>query len=299
MSSTDIARGGRVAVALFVVLAAACASGTPQSRNGSALALPDGASPACPALHHIPLADRPLADSLLTEAMDNEALFTIAGELKPMSTVLQLRSASLRSEPSSNREADLARIERVQRVLDALDCGPLDFMVVPFRAVFDSLRNLSAVVVHRGVLDAQLREHSEFFGHWGLTPGADPAVVATAVEFEDRYDRLRGYGLLFGYPIHAVDFFVEAAIQGDSIGEIVPRDFLQMPVFSGLRGRYVYAVPEGWVEGPADEQIRVRATEIVAAYSERRGGYLEASGYLRALDLYRDWMEERLGDQER
>ncbi len=267
---------------------------------------PVGAVPRLPAgceeLGRLSAADRLLADSLLTEAMDNEALFTIAGSLKPMSTVVDLRSATLRPDsiprgdgaPHPARRADLERIARLQRVLDALDCGPLDFVVVPFRAVFDTVRHLSAVVVDRQLLDDRLDVHSGFFGHWGLGVGADVGVVVTTVEFEERYDRYRGYGILFGYPDYAVDFFVDAARRGDSVGELIPRDFMRMPVHSGQEGRFVYAVPRGSAERAEDRAIRDEAQAILSSYASRRRGYVDADGYLRAFDLYRDWIVERV-----
>lgn len=283
-------------------LSAACAAPTTSVGRLSPLVAAPPLPPACAAMDGLSVADRALADTLLADALDNEALFTIAGAIKPMSTVTDLRGATLRPDSGAaldaaaaeRRDADLARLSRIQRTLDALDCGPLDFVVLPFRAVFDSTRNLSAVVLNRDLLDRALAKEADFFGHWGLAPGADPAVVVTTVEFEERYDRYRGYGVLFGYPAHAVDFFVDAARSGDASGELVPRDFLQMPVHSGQTGRFVYAVEKGREESAEDRAIREAALEVLDAYARRRARYVDEQGDLKAFRLYRDWIAEQV-----
>jgi hypothetical protein len=183
----------------------------------------------------------------------------------------------------------LARAARITRVAEALDCGPLDFVVVPFRATPDTVRTVAVSVLHRGLLDDLLRREADFFGQWGLVPEADAATVVTVVEFESRLDRFRGYGYLFGYPEYAVDFFVDAAGEAERTGEFVPRDFVQIPVHSAERGRFVYAVPEGHVPSDVDGRLREEAAAVLAEYRRRRPAYVNPDGTLRAAELLRDW----------
>lgn len=252
---------------------------------------------ACPRLGHLSRADRALADTLLAQGLDNEALFTLVGALKPMSSLSDLRLEIFDAGVPGDGEAravrgehaHLARAARITRVAEALDCGPLDFVVVPFRATPDTVRTVAVSVLHRGLLDELLRREADFFGQWGLLPEADAGTVVTVVEFESRLDRFRGYGYLFGYPEYAVDFFVEAAGEAERTGDFVPRDFVQIPVHSAERGRFVYAVPEGHAPGDVDHRLREEAAAVLAEYRRRRPAYVNPDGTLRAAELLRDW----------
>ena len=81
------------------------------------------------------------------------------------------------------------------------------------------------------------------FGQWGFTANANSATVLSVVEYENKNDRYRAYGYLFGYPEHAVDFFVEASITEEETGEFVKRNFFTIPVEAGNSGDFTYAVP--------------------------------------------------------
>lgn len=256
---------------------------------------------ACFPVESLPPADRALADTLLTQGLDNEALFTLAGHLKPISSVplIQTATAKRPGVPDGAREVadpaspDLERVARYQRVANALTCGPIRMVIAPYRMVQDTVRRLQVVFVHSGLLDAELTRNAAFWGQWGFVPGSDPAVVINTVEFETSYDRFRGYGYLFGYPEHAVTFFVEAAREGDARGELVARDFFQIPVHSRPDARFVYAVPKGHEPLPVDLAIRDEAARVLADYRARRPRFENADGTLRAVELLRAWYAEQ------
>ena len=235
---------------------------------------------ACFAVEALPADERALADTLLARGLDNEAFYTLAGPLKPISslTLLRLQVARPAAVPEGSRAAtdsaapELARMRRYQRVANALSCGPVRVLAVPYRLA-DSARNVQLSVVHRALLDRVLARDQAFWGQWGLVPGSDPGVVLVVTEFERPYDRFRGYGYLFGYPEHAVHFFVEAARLGDAEKRLVPRDFFQIPVHSRETGRFTYAVPRGYLPAEVDERIRADASR-----DQRRGAAGHAGG---------------------
>lgn len=279
-----------------LLLLAGCAAGTAPAVPTPSLA----PAPACFAVDGLGPADRALADTLLAAALDNEGLYTLAGPLKPMSSVttVELRTARRAAVPEGSRavadsaSAGLRRVERYLRVADRLACGTVRMVTVPYRIARDSVRLVQVNVVDRALLDRMLARDLAFWGQWGLVPGSDPAVVATVVEYERPLDRFRGYGYLFGYPEHAVAFFVEAAREGEARGELVPRDFFQIPVHSRETGRFTYAVPEGYAPQAVDEALRAEATRILADYRARRPRYVNPDGTLRAVELLRDWYAE-------
>jgi hypothetical protein len=289
-------RSRLAAIIIIATLPAACSA----ARTQVSAPAPTGAH--CFATDRLEAADRALADSLLAHALDNEALFTLAGPLKPISSVhaLRLRVARPAHVPPGTRDVvhadspELARMERYQRVANVLHCGSVRMVVVPYRAAHDSLRTVQISAVDAVLLDSVIHRDRVFWGQWGIVPGSDPAVVVAVTESGEAYDRFRGYGYLFGYPEHAVSFFVEAAREGAARGgQLIERDFLHIPVHSRQTGRFVYAVPRGHTPGPDDEEIRHRAAAILAEYEMRRSRYVNPDGTLRASDLLRDWYAER------
>jgi hypothetical protein len=92
------------------------------------------------------------------------------------------------------------------------------------------------------------------------------------VERMPKLDRHRGYGLLFGYPVHAVDFFVAVADEPREGGKPAPRRFVQIPTFASPTGRFVYAVPPDAPDRPEDLALRARTEPVLARWRELRAG---------------------------
>jgi len=117
----------------------------------------------------------------------------------------------------------------------------------------------------------------------------DPALVVNTIEYEDKYERLRGYGYLFGYPGYAVDFFVDAFHRSDTSGKHVERDFFQIPVYTRDDGHFVYAIPKGHVpSAERDSVLYRRAVQVLESYRKIRPKYLNRDSTVRAAQLLRD-----------
>jgi hypothetical protein len=157
------------------------------------------------------------------------------------------------------------------------------------------------VLYHRGRVADAVRTHAAFFATLAITPSADVREVLAAVEHAPRAERWRGYGLLFGYPDEAVDFFVRAGVEGDSTRTIVPRDFRRIEThrkYAAARDEpptlssFVYAVPRGAPESIADRALREAAAPIYARYARERARMVvgDSTG---ALTLWREWLSAR------
>jgi len=218
-------------------------------------------------------ADSERLRTLLIEAADCESLFTIVGGLKPMS------SGFWRSEISVDAP-DLAALEATRQALAPLRSELHYADVATFAAVRDGRRHLEAYVVHRPSLAAAIARDASFWGGYGITPSTHPAEVVALVERMPRSDRWRGYGLLFGYPRPAVEFFVEAGeralAEGTEVGPGRDRRFLSIPTFAAAEGAFTYAVPIDHVETPADERLREQAAAILADYAAARAAIIAA-----------------------
>lgn len=106
-----------------------------------------------------------------------------------------------------------------------------------------------------------------------MIPGDGIEKVLALYEFEEKFDRFKAYGYLFGYPDHAVDFFVQAARIQDQGGDFVAREFYQVPVSNGKEGRFVYAVPKGYGSEEVDERLKGKAEVLLNRFKKDWEGY--------------------------
>jgi hemoglobin-like flavoprotein len=240
--------------------------------------------------------DAALADSVLAYALDHEALYTLADTLKPISSVKFLRYAVAKDSTMTDGDAVvtdkdslLQTIERYQKVCAALSTGDWQFVMMPFNRTEKNIRNMEIYVVRRSMFQKELAEHPGFWGQWGFTPSADPSVVLPVIEYETKWDRNRAYGYLFGYPDHAVNFFVEAqkTQDKDTARKLVPRDFFAIPVYAGNKGHFTYAIPKGYQPTTVDSSIYHRAAATLERYKTIRDKYKTATG-IKARRLWKE-----------
>jgi len=237
---------------------------------------------------------------LLAYALDHEALYTLADTLKPISSVKFVRYAI--AKDSTQRDGDLAvtdkdsllqKIERYQKVCNALSGGDWQFVLMPFERTEKAIRNMEIYVVRKSVFQKKLAAYQSFIGQWGYTPSAYPSVVLPVVEYESRWDRNRAYGYLFGYPSYAVDFFVEAqkTQDKDTAHKLVARDFFSIPVFAGNTGHFTYAIPKGQQSFASDSALYNKAMATLERYKRVREKYVTATG-IKAMELWNAMRKE-------
>lgn len=211
-----------------------------------------------------------LVDSVLRRGLDHEALFSLLDTLKPMSSLadfdlpLGQRDSVVQSASSLYARWEAAAAELNRRLSDRL------FFLVPFRNADSASRSVTLYVANRWKWQACLARHSAFFHRVGIFPSMPPQQVVTITEHLPRADRWRSYGYLFGYPNHAVDFFVSAGVEQDSTKRFVKREFIQMPVHQSETGYFTYAVPVGHQRNEADRRIETQAAAVLKLYRQYR-----------------------------
>jgi hypothetical protein len=214
-----------------------------------------------------PAPDVARSRELLAVALEREALYTIAGGLKPMSTGFW--QARL-----NTAEPDTAELDAVRAALSLWHTPEIFADVQSFQAVHEGKRTVEAYVVHVPAMAAMLHRHRRFWAGYGITPASHPAEVLAVTERMAQEDRWRGYGYLFGYPDYAVDFFVDAGRRArETSADVGPgkdRSFVAVPVASAETGRFTWAAPLGHVPGPEDERIRSTAMTILERYRSLR-----------------------------
>jgi len=238
--------------------------------------------------------DRKLADSLLALGFDQEALYTLFSDMKPVSSICNLSLPLARKDSSGVDEAvdieqkmsHLQQLQRYQKVLDALETPEVGFIISPFKQDYDGKRIMQINAYRRRSIANVVATRQAFFGQWGFVPNTDPKVLINTIEYESKYERFRGYGYLFGYPKHAVDFFVEAARTEDRTKQFVKRDFFSIPVFVKRTGHFVYATPKGYQPATIDSIIFQKAAVVLADYKKIRTNFMRPDSSLRALELW-------------
>jgi hypothetical protein len=241
-----------------------------------------------------------LMDSILQFGLDHEALFTLLGDVKPMSSLIIFYYPLANTDSTLKTGAHvisrdtvgyyLDKLQKVQRAMNKLNLPDLRFIMLPYQYAQGNRRVIQLSVVRISKLDSLLQAKESFFGQFGLVPGTDPVVVASVIENADRYERNRGYGYLFGYPDYAVDFFVEAAYSSIEKDVFIARKFFQIPAFAGKQGFFVYAYPEDHQPTAAvDSVLYHKSAVILENYKQIRKQYLNADSTIRAHQLLLDY----------
>jgi hypothetical protein len=240
-------------------------------------------------------AARARAEELLLKALDCEALYTIVGGLKPF-------SGSFGSARVTIKAPDVAKLDETRRALSAFRCGDsYEAGVLVFAAPLGEQRIGHAWVSNRPSVARMLASHQAFFGSYGISPSSSPTEMMTAMEHAPRADRFRANGYFYGYPDHAVDFFVESDARSQASADkdkdkkkTEPRDFISIPTFTAATNKFVWAVPKGHQPNDADLALKAQAEPIYAEYRLRREYYI-GEGKPGVVALLRDWFDDGYG----
>lgn len=228
------------------------------------------------------------AEALFLKILDSEALYTLAGGIKPAS------SGFVRFVLDAESES-LAAVDHTRRLLESFRCGDHVLATVHhFRRLYRNPktgrteRHYEGIVVATGRLREFVQRHIAEFARLGVSPYSHPLEVLMAIEYANERERWRGYGRIFGFPAAAVDFFVEAGMRQKATGEFVNRRFVSLPTFARSERGVVYAVAENAEETEDDRRLRQAVEAALAEYRRRRQDYIgpQKPGAAR---LLRDW----------
>jgi hypothetical protein len=247
-------------------------------------ATPAVACDECFPFEQLPLPLQARAEELLLTALDREALYTLAADIKPMSSGFV--SLEYKASDAPPELDDLRQIFAVWTCTPELSAG-----LQVFHQTFEGLTYADGVVFNTPQVAATVERFDEVFSAIGVAADDPAMAIVDAVDADPSTRRFRGYGHLFGYPAHAVDFFVEAEEQEAMTGQFVERDFIHIPTFESDEGRFVYAVPKGHTENAEDAALRALAAPVLARYAELRAESI-GDGKPGALHLVRSWFDD-------
>ena len=227
---------------------------------------------------------------LLLDALDSEALFTLVGELKPISEGFY--DTWFQVEP-----VDVSSLTAVRTAMSAWQCGEhYECGILPFQNLREGERFASAWIASRPALARQLETQVQFFGRLGITNESTADALLQRIEgAKDRAERWRGFGLAFGYPEQAVEFFVRAGVHHATTGEFIERDFRNYPTHARATGGFVYAVPKLEPESDAEKLLRQKVEAILTVYRSYREKYIVDENPERVVELVHDWFDDGTG----
>ncbi len=223
------------------------------------------------------------ADALALRILDGEGLYTATAGLKPISEGYWHARF-----PATKETVD--EVELTRRALDSLPLGAdLEAGVYVFVKAFDGKRTASAFVAHKPSLRALIERRKDVFESIGVTVASTPQQVLEKIDRGPNSTRWRAFGLVFGYPEYAVEFFVAAGEKEAATKQFVTRDFVNLQTFTSDQGRFVYAVPKGHIERDVDRELKSKTTDILTRYRAWRTVYLDQQN-LGAIALLQNWV---------
>lgn len=223
------------------------------------------------------------ARSTLQDLLDHEGLYTVFSDLKPMSTGFwSAKYAEADGEPMTVK--NMRTILSTFQIDNRIAAG-----VLIFDKNYEGTRFAEGFVANLPALNRVLKKHAEFFQSLGLTTASTAQQIIEAVDRAEPTKRYRGFGLLFGYPQHAVDFFVAAHQQQQDTGKFVERDFFNVATFRSEKGAFVWAVPKGHIPNEADLEIQKQAQTVLEKYRRLRDIWTKESLPLENLVNY--WLQ--------
>lgn len=270
-------------IALFVFLlslASSVAFAQPSRCNMEAL---HGTSQSGFHFSQLPESLQTTARATLQDLLDHEGLYTLFAGLKPMSTGFwNTRFAEADGEPNEVRD--------MKQILDKFEIqGRITAGVLTFHQSYDGKKYAEGYVANIPVLKRLLAQQASFFQSLGLDENSSPQTIIETVDRAEPELRFKGFGLLFGYPDHAIEFFVEAHKQQQATGKFVERDFFHVETFSKEKGAFVWAVPKGHVANEKDLEVRQHAHAILERYRSLREFWI--SHALPIESLVEHWFE--------
>ncbi|MGE4587621.1 MAG: hypothetical protein AB7D05_09800 [Mangrovibacterium sp.] len=109
-----------------------------------------------------------LIDSILQKGLDNEALYSLLGDIKPMSSLVTFGFPIANTDSTKASDANilnreihgqyLDRLETIQQAVNQIDLPGLKVIMIPYRSTYGKRRLIQLSVVRISALDKLLRE---------------------------------------------------------------------------------------------------------------------------------------------
>jgi hypothetical protein len=204
------------------------------------------------------------ARSTLQDLLDHEGLYTLFSDLKPMST-------GFWNTQYSEAEGEPESVHNMKLILNQFAIeGRITAGVLTFARSYEGTRYVEGFIANIPALQKLIQRQQDFFQPLGIHVHSSAQEIIEKIDRADPATRFRGFGLLFGYPQHAINFFVAAHQQQQETGKFVERDFFHVETFRKDKGAFVWAVPKGHLPNSEDLSVQYQAHKILDRYRQLR-----------------------------
>ncbi|MCX6240012.1 MAG: hypothetical protein NTY07_21120 [Bacteroidia bacterium] len=226
------------------------------------------------------------ANEMLIKIMDNEGLYTLIGELKPISDIYF-------ESPYSNDKDHLLIINNIRRALRGISNDNLSFGL--------QIRNYKGQyffdlwILRKELVEKKILEYRSSFFSNGVRYDISLHDLLIKLEAGDFPNKRMVYGLLFGYPKYAVDFFCnpERFNEIDNVGSGIGFDSKLFKIDTyDPNGGFIYAIPKNQIPTKEDSVIYKKGKMILSDYKYRRSLYSSAGGVVDAIKLIKNWYKD-------
>jgi hypothetical protein len=224
-----------------------------------------------------------IAEKVLLKALDSEALYTFVGDLKPMSQGF----IEFEVKPSDERVGNLSLI------LSKFHCGrEIQGALVVFDSKSANHAIASSFIGRPSLIEKKRLEFQTDVSSLPVDESFDLADFVSWIDQINGRARFKNFGMYFGYPKYAVDFFLEAQRKELENGETLERDFYSVPTFAADSSRFIWATPLPHQEQEVDREIRRVADQVLERYRLLRARHITSEG-TGALALIREWYYDK------
>lgn len=224
------------------------------------------------------------ANRLFARLLDTAGLYTLIGDLKPMTDVA----------PTAERTAfNVQDRPRLQREYDAA-LGAIESDLIQVRVLWGTPNRGQApalFVFRTDLVRDKIAAHAPAFMQEDITRDTPIRELMARLETRGFRNVSRAQGLLYGFPPYAVEFFCSAYSTGKPMGIGKDRKGLTIPTYS-LRSDFTYVIPIENEPNSEDLRIQRRAAGTLAEYRLRRSRYEQGNGQIDALRLINDWYRD-------
>ena len=227
--------------------------------------------------------DRVIAEQLLLQLMDSEALYTLATSIRPVS----LGSAYLFiSADQRENHPDLFVWKRISKVFQCTD--DLEAEVIPTGPVYRGKQFWHFVIARRSAVRRAESENLKYFSQFGLEQSRGAIELFRLVDQSPRSEvSYEGYGYLLGHPQYSVRFGLTAQrLRRER--HFIPAGSYSVKTFDEKGLQLSWSTPLNHVENSEDLMIKTSAVKTLEEYKKRREKFI-GSDKPGAAALVRDW----------
>jgi hypothetical protein len=235
----------------------------------------------CFAVEKLAEAERRVALEILTEALESEALYTLATADKPVSVGFWYLFGPEGSQLEAQKQA-------WRHAVNGLRCGSdIEWWVAPMGPEYRGKRFVQLWVARRSAVRRVLSENLEFFGNLRIDQSVGTPRLLAVIDQAGSDIAFRGLGLLLGHPASAVAYGEEQR-KWQKAGLRMPYDSASIPTAGARPFAWSWRQPVRASAGESEKAVEQRAKKLLEEYKARKVEFI-GEGKPGPAALLRSW----------